>query len=50
MYHEDFPDWLEKLGERFAECDSSCDFSFLLEDIKNEVAEWFTGVDKDGSL
>jgi hypothetical protein len=50
MDPEDFSDWLEKQAEEFAQCDASCDFSRLIESIKQEVSRWVSGVQPDGSI
>lgn len=48
--YEDFDNWLNKLAVAHAECDASCDYSRFLQAIKDEVSQWDTGVQEDGSI
>ena len=50
MEYEDFSDWLETIAEEYAACDASCDYSRFLQSIKDEVSNWETGVQEDGSI
>lgn len=50
MTYEDFSDWLERLAEEHLTCDASCDYSHFLQNIKEKVAQWNTGVQEDGSI